>query len=139
MSLRLVTVVPLVLLLSSIVSSSAAVESPQRWRIGVSVRGDDGLTQKFRDALEAAIRRSRDFTDTFSAGVPFDATMAIPNHVGWVETDKGTRIFAVVIFIGPGGRYLGASTPECLETSINDCAERVLADARPILKVLHGA
>jgi hypothetical protein len=139
MSLRLASVVPFVLLLGSVASSSVALESPHRWRIGISVRGDDGLTQKFQVALEAAIRRSEDFTDTFSANVPFDATMAIPNHVGWVETKKGTRIFAVVIFIGPGGRYLGASTPECFEASMSDCAERVLADARPVFRVLNGA
>jgi hypothetical protein len=139
MTRRIATVVLGVLLSGQLALPSLATDATHQWRVELWIGGDDGLTQRFADALKAELQRSADFTSTKVANTAFDVKMLIPSHVKWAKTERGVTVFPVVIFIGADGRFLEASTPECMEASLNVCAGRVLSDARVALRDPDGA
>jgi hypothetical protein len=92
------------------------------------VRGDDGLTQRFADAIRSAISESKNFS---RADVNEGAlVMTIPTHVYWSEVQDKINFGVVVIMTDRHRKYLGAGTGSCWESDMKPCAERVLADAK---------
>ena len=103
---------------------------------GLRVGGDDGLTQRFADALRSGIDRSPDFvTDRKSeAGLQ----MTIPSNLTWSETEGRLRFTFVVEFTDSRSTNLGVSTGVCWEDEMRECTERVLRDARTAARRVYA-
>jgi hypothetical protein len=115
----------LVLLAACATSPSSAKPTPvEVWR-----GGDDGLTSRFADALEAAFRGAPEFSLS-SGKVPGTLVVTIPTNLTWRKVGDRTEVTYSVEFTGAPGQPLGSSRGNCLEDRLQDCAARVLRDAR---------
>ena len=92
--------------------------------------GDDGLTQRFREALERALEASRDF-DVRRAGAREKLRLSIPSNLYGAEIGGRLNFQYVVIFTNQDSKYLGVSIGSCWaeRAEIASCAGTVLHDA----------
>ena len=93
--------------------------------------GDDGLTVRFADALEAGIRGSDAFAIANANG-PQHIVFQIPGHLEWRSLGDRTRISFNVEFRRNNHHLLGRSRGSCWDTELDVCVARVLRDARSI-------
>src|SRR3954462_3033634 len=103
--------------------------------IPVEIRrgGDDGLTARFTDTLEAAVQSSRDFArgDGRQQGT---LIMVIPSNVEWTEIGARTRVMFQVEFRRTDSRLLARSRGACWETQLETCAAHILRDAKYLIR-----
>ncbi|HVQ06843.1 MAG TPA: hypothetical protein VMS43_00260 [Allosphingosinicella sp.] len=112
--------------------ATAAPQSP----IPVEIRrgGDDGLTQRFADALETGIRRSGTFTMVSGVSQPDFLVFNIPSHLEWTRVGDRVRARFQVELRRGDSSLLGLSSGDCWETQLEICAARVLNDARRVAR-----
>ena len=91
--------------------------------------GDDGLTSRFADALEATLRGAPEFSLS-SGKVPGTLVVTIPTNLTWRQVGERTEVTYSVEFTGVPAQPLGSSRGSCLEDRLQDCAAHVLKDAR---------
>lgn len=90
--------------------------------------GDDGLTQRVRDAVAIELFLDRRFTPAVGGGEPPKLRIGIPTHVAWRETPAGTRVTVTYNFTVQGleSRPFKVS---CFETRLSVCGRRIARDA----------
>jgi hypothetical protein len=105
-------------------------------RIEIWCRGDDGLTQRFRAELEAALRD----TDGFTLASGGEATTArtlvvtIDNHLSWQHVEANTQVSYAITFQGPNAEVLGSSVGSCWEGDLSACVRRAVIDTQQAAK-----
>ena len=111
--------------------SAAAPVPLEVWR-----GGDDGLTLRFADALEASFRRFPAFV--LSSGKrPGTLVETIPSNVGWKQVGSRTKVIYSVEFTGTAAQPLGRSEGSCWEDQLRVCAAQVVKAAVPVAARLH--
>jgi hypothetical protein len=100
--------------------------------------GDDGLTLRFRAALERAIDRSRDF-DVSRRRDAEKLRLQIPTNLYWSRAQNRINFQYVVVFTNQDSKYLGVSIGSCWDQDIEiaECAQSVLRDAAEAWKRRH--
>lgn len=116
------------LAVSAAIAGSARAEPPSPIAVDVRRSGDDGLTQRFTEAVEAALRRSRIFA--LSNRRPPRLLFEISQIVEWTEIGGRIRFHFQVSFKTPESRVVGRSAGTCWDTNLSACAALVLTDAR---------
>jgi hypothetical protein len=107
--------------------AAAAANEPARVPVELWTGGDDALTQRFAAAVRGAIAASATF-DSAAAGQG-KLRMEIPTHLYWQKAQERIHFQYVVILVASDGRYVGNSIGGCWESDMDDCANRVVADA----------
>lgn len=92
------------------------------------VGGDDGLTQRFADAIRRAIEFSEDFA--LPRAHQGQLIMTIPTHLSWQEDQGKLNFEYLVLFTDRDSRNLGTSTGTCGESDMETCSASVVSDAR---------
>ena len=91
--------------------------------------GDDGLTIRLKDALEAAFKSTSDFR--LSSGKKLGTLIVtIPTHVGWKQAGQRTKVSYAVEFTSIDNRALGTSTGSCWDDALAKCTRKIVNDAR---------
>jgi len=98
--------------------------------------GDDGLTQKLRNALENRFEASPDF-QLSSGKRPGTLVVTIPSNVPWKQVKGRTRVVYNVDFTSVDGLKLGRSNGECWGSDVGKCAEHIVADAKSAARKLR--
>jgi hypothetical protein len=91
--------------------------------------GDDGLTVRLSEALEAAFQSSSEFALT-TGKKPGTLIVAIPTNIRWKQVDARTEIVYAVEFASADGRELGATSGSCWEDELQVCVVRIIEDAK---------
>jgi hypothetical protein len=91
--------------------------------------GDDGLTVRFADALEAGIRRSLTFTLAGRDPPGNVLVVQIPSNLGWTRVGDRIRVRFEIEFLGPNLHALGRSNGSCWESQLQVCVDQVVSDA----------
>ena len=104
---------------------------PQPLGVALLTTGDDGLTNRFRDALEHALSRDPQF-ELARAGAAYDLQMQIPTNLHPIAVREHPGLQVLVTFADRAGKQFGSSDRNCGEETIESCAEAVLADARQL-------
>ena len=105
-------------------------------RIELLCGGDDGLTVRFRDALEAAFRDTSGFTLAIGnePRTPRTLVVTIVNHLTWESVGNNTQVSYTIMFEGPGAQPLGTSVGSCLEDDLSSCVLRAVTDTKRAAK-----
>lgn len=133
MSLITKGVVALILASAAVSACAASFSSSSAGSTPVEILrgGDDGLTVRFADALEAAFRSAPEFsfnTDT----VPDTLVVTIPSNVTWIQVGDRTKVNYSIQFTTTAARLLGSSNGTCWEDQLQKCAARALEDAKAV-------
>ena len=91
--------------------------------------GDDGLTQRLRDAVERAFQASPDFAMSFG-NRPGTLVVTVPTHVKWQNLDDKTLVRYTIEFSSASGQRLDRRKGRCWDNEYSKCAGRILGDAR---------
>lgn len=126
-----------VLILGSAAVSACAAPSSSVGRTSVEIRrgGDDGLTVRFADALEAAFRRAPGFS-LGSGKVADTLIVTIPSNVTWKQTGDRTQVNYSIMFSTIDSQPVGSSSGTCWEDQLQQCIDHVLEDAKAVKKNL---
>jgi hypothetical protein len=95
--------------------------------------GDDGLTVRLADTLEAAFQEARGFAHG-DEGQPATLVVVIPRNVQWADVGARTRVIFQVEFRRADSRLLARSRGTCWETQLETCAAHILSDARNAIR-----
>src|SRR5436305_218333 len=118
------------LLASLIVCCGVGITSTPGWTAQVTPVevwhvGDDGLTQRLTDAIEKALKNSRQFN--FSTGRrPGTLLLTIPTNVAWKQIGNRTQANYRVEFSTIERRQLGISTGVCWDDTLTGCAKKIV-------------
>jgi hypothetical protein len=101
-------------------------------RIEFRRTGDDGLTMRFADALEQALRKSGLFILAVrdEPRTPTTVIVTIVENLHWHGTEQGTMASYKISFQGPAGQPLGNSLGSCSENDLSVCVARALRDTK---------
>ena len=98
--------------------------------------GDDGLSQKIADQVEAAFAQSPDFK--LSGGhEPGTLIVTIPTNVDWKRVGKRTQVLYTVEFAWPDHKASSKATGACWDDNPAECAAQILSDAKSAAHKLH--
>ncbi len=105
-------------------------------RIDLRSGGDDGLTVRFRDALEDAIRDDHDFVLALGneARTPSTVVATIDGHLRWKTVESRTQVSYKIKIEGPTEKSLGSIEGSCWEDELSACATQALAELRRTTK-----
>jgi hypothetical protein len=94
------------------------------WRVG-----DDGLTLRFTDAIESALKASQNFTlsDGKKEGT---LLVTIPTNLRWKRIAGRTRALYAVEFSTLEGLRFDGSTGSCWDNELHKCASQIVRDAK---------
>jgi hypothetical protein len=98
--------------------------------------GDDALSIRLAERVEGAFLRSPDFTMS-SGKKPGTLVVTIPTNVDWSEKTGRTRLHFEVKFTSVDNRSLGSGQGSCWETALDECADRIVSDARIAARKNH--
>jgi hypothetical protein len=99
--------------------------------------GDDGLTIRLGEAIEAAFQASSLFT--LSGGLkPGTLVVTIPSNVDWKEVGSRVRVSFKVTYTDPAERPLGRAAGKCWDDELPVCAAEILKRARKPSRALHS-
>src|SRR5690349_13993682 len=113
--------------LTLFLSSAPLSASKKPIPIEVWSGGDDGLTQRFKDALERTFESSSEFA--LSTGKkPGTLVATIPTHVQWMKQGSRTQIRYKVQFTSIDESRLGDSKGRCWEDELSNCTAQVYRD-----------
>lgn len=116
--------------------SASLLASPKRIPIEVWSGGDDGLTQRFRVAVERTFESSAEFA--LSTGKkPGTVVATIPTHVQWVKQGSRTQLQYELQFTSIDESRVGDSKGRCWEDELANCTARVYRDAKRAARKLH--
>ena len=95
-------------------------------------RGDDGLTLRFRDALETGFRNTSGFALVFGneRRAPRTLVVTIANHLSWKPVGENTEVSYTITFEGPNAEPFGRSVGSCREDDLLSCVHRAVSDAQ---------
>lgn len=100
-----------------------SVTAVEVWRVG-----DDGLTLKFSEAVEAELRANASFV--LSRGKkPGTLIVRIPSNVEWEPAGSDTRVKYEVAFETADSKHLRVKKGSCLESSLSQCAQEIVREA----------
>jgi hypothetical protein len=121
-------------LLAASVAVSGCATATARSSVPVEVwrGGDDGLTVRFADALEAALTQSPAFTPSTS-GQPAMLVAEIPTNLEWTRAGGDIQVHFVVNFRRADSRLLRTSSGTCWEARLDICVGHALSDAQRAL------
>ena len=104
-------------------ASAVAPTSIELW-----CRGDDGLTLRFRDAIESAFRGTSGFTLAVGneARTPRTLVVTIVDHLSWEHVGEKTQVSYTIAFEGPNAQSLGTSAGSCWEDEMSSCVRRAV-------------
>jgi hypothetical protein len=110
-------------------------EAPRKRRVNVAVysSGDDGLTLRFRDALEKALGASPVFALSTDRAKD-ELVMHIPANLRGRDVQGNTITAVAVALTDRHLKYLDTSVLECDDANLPGCAASVLEDARRVWK-----
>jgi hypothetical protein len=99
--------------------------------------GDDALSEKLADRIEAAFNRSPDFT--LSSGRKSGTLVVrIPTNVVWKrQISKRGRALYTVEFSSTDGRNLGVRTGSCWDDALEKCAAQIINYAKIAARKIH--
>jgi hypothetical protein len=97
--------------------------------------GDDGLTLRFADALQAAFRASPRFSEGQSKE-PGTLIVTIADHLGWKEVGNRTRASYKVTYSDFSKRPLGSVGGTCWDDELDQCAAKVVKQAEKAARAL---
>jgi hypothetical protein len=96
--------------------SSGSARTPfEIWR-----GGDDGLTIRFTEALEAALLASPTFVAR-TGRKPGTLIVTIPSNVAWKKIGKRRRITYQVTYSDTADRVLDEASGQCWEDELEQC------------------
>jgi hypothetical protein len=126
------------LLIASYASAGSDGTEPLT-RIELWCVGDDGLTQRFRDALERAIKNNNEFTLAFGHEPRSSTTMVvtIEDHLSWRPVRTRAEVSYKIKFEDSKGKKLGNSAGSCWEDKLSICVERAMGDLKRIVKEMR--
>jgi hypothetical protein len=120
----------IVMLLPSQACATLVYHSASPTPVEIWHGGDDGLTLRLSDAIEASVRHSHDFVLS-SGKVPGTFIITIPTNVTWKQTGVRTQVlYSVVIQTADGST--STFNGKCFESRLNDCAAAVINEARKL-------
>lgn len=90
--------------------------------------GDDGLTQRLKDALEQKLNLSPKFRLS-SGKKPGTLVVTIPSNVKWKDVGRRTRVLYEVDFSTYDGKTLGRINGSCWDDRLVTCAADITRDA----------
>jgi hypothetical protein len=95
-------------------------------------RGDDGLTQRFSEAFEDAIRGDTNLTLALGNEARTTSTIVatIQEHLNWKSVGPKTEVSYRIEFENATGKKLGNSIGSCWEDELQTCVNRALGDLR---------
>jgi hypothetical protein len=123
----LLVVIPAVLGLA-VWPAAAAPAKPTT--VVVLANGDDGLTQRLRDAIEGALKSSGAFTLSVGPVPPGTLVVRIPTNVPWKQIGSRTKVLYTVRFEQLDGQVIGKSEGSCWDGSLKACATRIVKDGK---------
>ena len=113
------------LIAAGIVTEAAAAKATL---VEVWVGGDDGLTQRLRDATEHAFQSSPRFI--LSSGKKTGTlVVTIPTNVRWKQFGKRTQVFYNVKFASTDQQNLGTGKGSCWDDEFATCAAHIVRAA----------
>lgn len=86
--------------------------------------GDDGLTLKFAESLDAAFQASPLFSKS-RGKQPGTLIVTIPSNVAWKQIGKRVKVSFKVTFTDDADRPLGTAAGKCWEDELSKCATEV--------------
>lgn len=92
------------------------------------VTGDDGLTQRFAQALTTSLSKSKVLSAPTSNNND-GLVLTIPSNLYWQEVGGNTNFQYVVIFTDRSSKYLGISIGACWENGMSWCADTAVGEA----------
>lgn len=119
------------MLLAGAVAASCAGTLPHESNptpVEVWRSGDDGLTVRFAEAVEAAFQASPLFSKS-SGKQPGTLMVTISSNVGWQPVGDRVRVSFKVAFTDAAGRHLGTNAGSCWEDELSRCANEVVGRA----------
>lgn len=119
------------LLATSLAACGAAPVHDRSIRVEVWRGGDDGLTTRLGDAIEAAFQHSHRFVLS-SGNLPRTIIASIPSNVRWKEVNGRTRVLYKIDFTDTHSAPIGQSTGECWDDQLQKCAEAIVRDAEKV-------
>lgn len=99
-------------------------------RVELRSVGDDGLSVRFRDALEAAVRDDHRFTLALADESSADIVAFIPTNLTWKQIGARVKASYSLQLDSPSGAKLGISTGSCWEDDLRSCVGRAMRDLR---------
>jgi hypothetical protein len=120
-----------VLAAAAVIAQACHGVPPSRELVPVEIwrRGDDGLTLRFADALEGALRASSIFTMS-SGKKPGTLMVTIPDHVEWERVGNRTKVIYTLEFSTESSDRIGSSRGTCWDDDLSPCSRQALRDAR---------
>ena len=91
--------------------------------------GDDGLSEKLADEVEAVFKKSSDLTLS-SAKAPGTLVLTIPANVDWKKIGTRTQVLYTVEFSTTAGQIISKNAGHCWDDRLRDCAAQIIGDAR---------
>ena len=111
-------------------AAMSAQAAPEPVHVQIWTGGDDGLTQRLRDALETGIRKSGVFQLVNSEGMKADDfVILIPGHVAWEKTATGTVVTAKAQF-SRADHPIDEVSVTCREETLRACAAQIVGSAK---------
>ena len=98
--------------------------------------GDDGLTQRLRDAVENKFKSSSDFVPS-SGKKPGTLIVTIPTHVEWTQNGTRTQVRYRVEFSSNDGVGIGKNSGSCWDDNFSACATEIYGGAQRAAHRLH--
>jgi hypothetical protein len=128
----LVARLSLIIAVSFLVAWASASSQVPPTPVEVRCDGDDGLTNRLREALENAFQSSSDFRLS-SGEKPATLVVTIPTNVMWTKAkraDKRTKVVYKVEFASADDKAISESTGTCWDDALRKCADRIVKEAR---------
>lgn len=117
-------------------SIRTGAEADKRILVEVWSGGDDGLTQRLRDALESAFKASKDF-NLSSGKKPGTLVVTISTHVAWKQIGARNQVLYTVGFASTDDHKIGTSTGSCWDDALAKGAAQIMKDARLAARTIH--
>jgi hypothetical protein len=129
--MRLVSVKqPSPLVIGAVIAAGVIIEAlaAKATLVEVWVGGDDGLTQRLRDATEHAFQSSPRFV--LSSGKKIGTLIVtIPTHVRWKQFGTRTQVSYSVEFASTDQQNLGTGKGSCWDDDFATCAAHIVRTA----------
>lgn len=113
----------------------AIADNPGKTPVELWTGGDDGLTQRFADAIRHALNSSPVFFSS-SGKKPGSLIVFIPTHVASVKKAGRITIQYTVLFSSVADRELGSSKGTCQssDAALTKCAVQVVKEAEMVAR-----
>lgn len=117
-----------VCILAACAATSAAKKEQKPTPVEVWRGGDDGLTLRLTDAVEAVFRASPMFA--MSSGKQRGTLVVTIPNLHWKMVGPRTQASYSIEFSGESSQHIGTSTGTCWEDELSKCAAQILKDAQ---------